>query len=141
MLKAVPPGGDVLWTVQGNVVLFTKKEFVKHNLVLKQHSVADMTTGLTDFIPPRIDLVSADQVNDEANPFFGGEGEEPIKPFGTIEDLIELIKSAVGGPGTCEVADTSIAASGTTAIIVKHTSEVQEQVAKFLNDLRAFAGI
>ena len=141
MLMAVPPGGDVLWNVQGNVVVFTKKEYVKHTLTLHQHSVADMTTGLTDFIPPRIDLVSGDQVNDEANPLFGGEGEEPVKPFGTIEDLIELIKSAVGGPGTWEVPETSIAASGQIAIIVKHTAEVQDQVAKFLNDLRAFAGI
>src|SRR4029077_5126678 len=56
-------------------------------------------------------------------------------------DVIELIKSAVGAPGTWEVPETSIAASGQIAIIVKHTAEVQDQVAKFLNDLRAFAGI
>jgi general secretion pathway protein D len=140
MLKSASPEGTI-WVVRGNVVQFTKKEFVKYNLTLKQHPVADLTAGLTDFIPPHIDLVTGDQVNDEANPLFGGEGEETIKPFGTIDELIDLIKNAVGTPDTWSLEGTSIVASGTTAIIVKHTSETQGQVARFLNDLRAFAGI
>jgi general secretion pathway protein D len=133
--------GDVVWQVKGNVVLFTKKEYVKHVLELRQHPVADMTSGLTDFIPPHIDLVTGDQVNDEQNPLFGSEGEEPIKPFGTAEDLVELIKGAVGAPGTWDLEGSSIAASGQTVIIVKHTAEIQAAVARFLNDLRSFAGI
>ena len=141
LLKQSVPSGDVVWTVQGNVVVFTKKEYVKHVLSLRQHPVADLTTGLTNFIPPRIDLVSGDQVNDEANPLFGGESEETEKPFGSIEDLIELIKGAVGGPDTWSLEGASIAASGQTVIIVKHTPEVQDAVARFLNDLRSFAGI
>ena len=131
----------VVWTIQGNVVVFTKKEFVKHDLVLRTHSVADLTMGLTDFIPPRIDLVSADQVNDEENPLFGTEGEEPIKPYGDAAALIELIKSSVGEPGTWEVEGATIAEQGQLAIVVKHTTDVQGKVARFLDDLRAFAGI
>ena len=139
MLKGVGP--DVLWTIEGNVVKFTKKEFVKRNLTLQAHSVADLTTGLTEFRPPKIDLVMSDQVNDEENPLFGGEGVETVKPYGSAEDLIELVKSAVGPPGTWEVEGATIGASGQSAIIVKHTAEIQAAVSKFLNDLRAFAGI
>src|SRR5262245_42122839 len=140
MLKGT--GGDeTIWTIQGNVVMFTKKSFVKHTLVLMVHPVADLTSGLTDFTPPRIDLVSADQVNDEEHPLFGGESEEVIKPYGSIQDLIELIKSSVGGAETGSMEGATIAEQGTTAIVVKHTDEVQRAVDRFLNDLRAFAGI
>ncbi|MCC7136890.1 MAG: hypothetical protein IT460_00505 [Planctomycetes bacterium] len=139
MLKQT--GEGVVWLVQGNVVVFTKKDLVKYNLVLKNHSVTDLTQGLTDFRPPKLDLVLSDQVNDEENPLFGAEGEETIKPFGGASDLVELIKSAVGGPGTWEIEGASIANQGEGSIIVKHTEEIQAQVAKFLDDLRAFAGV
>ena len=131
----------MVWLVQGNVVVFTKKDLVKYNLVLKNHSVTDLTQGLTDFRPPKLDLVLSDQVNDEENPLFGAEGEETIKPFGGASDLVELIKSAVGGPGTWEIEGASIVNQGEGSIIVKHTEEIQAQVAKFLDDLRAFAGV
>jgi hypothetical protein len=49
---------DVLWTIQGNIVVFTKKEFVKRNLVMQAHSVADLTAYSS---APKIDLVPADQ--------------------------------------------------------------------------------
>ena len=139
MLKATAEG--VLWTIKGNVVMFTKKELVKYNLALVVHSVADLTAGLTEFKPPKIDLVPSDQVNDEENPLFGGESEETIKPYGSIDDIIELVKSAVGTAETWTIDGVSIAAQGTLGIVVKHTAEVQGQVEKFLNDLRAFAGI
>lgn len=139
MLKATAEG--VLWTIKGNVVMFTKKELVKYNLTLVVHPVADLTAGLTDFKPPKIDLVPSDQVNDEENPLFGGEAEETIKPYGSIDDIIELVKSAVGTAETWSIDGASIAAQGTLGIVVKHTPEVQAQVEKFLNDLRAFAGI
>jgi type II secretory pathway component GspD/PulD (secretin)/tetratricopeptide (TPR) repeat protein len=142
MLKsAADPAGTVVWTIQGNVVVFTKKDFVKRELVLRTHSVADLTMGLTDFIPPHIDLVSAEHVNDEENPLFGTESEEAIKPYGDAEALIELIKGAVGEPGTWEVEGATIAAQGQLNIVVKHTADVQRKVARFLDDLRAFAGI
>ena len=139
MLMAMTEG--LVWTIQGNVVVFMKKELVKHNLTLNVHGVADLTAGLTEFKPPKIDLVPADQVNDEENPLFGSEGEETIKPYGSIDDIIELVKSAVGNTETWAVEGASINAQGTTGIVVKHTAEVQGQVEKFLNDLRAFAGI
>lgn len=135
-------GDDVVWTTKGNMVLFTKKEFVKANLVVQIHNVADLVTGLTDFIPPTIQLVGPDSVSDEEQPLFGREGEEPILPYGTAAELIELVKSAVNPPywnGEAEGAD--IKEQGGQNLVVKASLEMQDKVAKFLDDLRGFAGI
>ena len=134
-------GEEAVWIAKGNVVMFTLKEYVKTNLVTQIHSVADLTTGLTDFIPPQIQLVGPDDAGDEENPLFGGEGEEPRYPYGQVGELIELIKGAVD-PSFWENTDgADIVEQGEHAIVVKASSEVQEQVDQFLNDLRGFAGI
>lgn len=135
-------GEDVVWTTKGNLILFTKKEFVKQNLVVEIHNVADLVAGLTDFIPPTIQLVGPDSVSDEDNPLFGAEGEEPILPYGNADELIELIKSSVnpaywGG----EVEGAEIRSSGGQNLVVKAGREMQARVAQFLDDLRGFAGI
>ncbi len=134
-------GEDAVWTTRGNVVVFTNKANIKKNLSVQIHNVADLTTGLTDFIPPTIQLVSPDMVSDEENPLFGAEGEEPILPYGTVDELIELIKNAVEPNFWEETEGADIRSSGEQALVVKATIEVQEKVARFLTDLRGFAGI
>jgi general secretion pathway protein D len=110
--------------------------------VVQIHSVADLTSGLTDFIPPTIQLVGPDSVSDEENPLFGAEGEEPVLPYGTIDELIDLIRGAVE-PSFWEgdVEGAEIRSSGEHSLVVKATPEIQTQVEQFLNDLRGFAGI
>ena len=134
-------GEEYVWTTKGNVVWFTSRENIKKTLVVDIHGVADLTTGLTDFIPPTIQLVSPDMVSDEENPLFGAEGEEPILPYGTVDELIELIKNAVEPNFWEETEGADIRSSGDHAIVVKATSEIQGEVEQFLNDLRGFAGI
>ncbi len=134
-------GEDVVWTTKGNIVLFTKQEFVTQNLIVQIHSVADLTSGLTNFIPPTIQLVGPDDVSDEENPLFGTEAEEPVYPYGQVDELIELIKGAVA-PAFWEATEgADIRSQGEQTLVVKATGEVQEQVARFLDDLRGFAGI
>lgn len=67
-------GEEVVWTTKGNVVLFTKKEFVKANLVVQIHNVADLVTGLTDFIPPHDPARGPRQRL--------GRGAAPVRPRG-----------------------------------------------------------
>jgi len=141
LLKSRAGSDEVIWTTEGNVIRFTSKEFVKAQLVVQIHSVADLTSGLTDFIPPRIQLVGPDDAGDEENPLFGGEGEERIFPFGQISDLIELIKRSVDPNFWNENGDADIVEQGEHAMVVKATPEMQEKVDQFLNDLRGFAGI
>ncbi|MGE0191691.1 MAG: hypothetical protein AB7T63_06565, partial [Planctomycetota bacterium] len=140
MLQA--QGGDegIVWTTKGNVVLFTKKEFLTQNLVVQIHNVADLTAGLTNFIPPTIRLVGPDDVSDEEQPLFGSEAEEPVRPYGSADELIELIKGAVA-PKFWEEGTGDINANGERTLVVKATPEVQAQIARFLDDLRGFAGI
>jgi len=140
LLRSVA-GEEAVWTTRGNVVLFTNKSNIKKNLTVQIHNVADLTTGLTDFIPPTIQLVSPDMVSDEENPLFGAEGEEPILPYGTIDELIELIKNAVDPTFWEETEGADIRGSGEQALVVKATGEIQEKVDRFLTDLRGFAGI
>ncbi len=80
-------------------------------------------------------------VSDEENPLFGAEGEEPILPYGTVDELIELIKNAVEPTFWEETEGADIRGSGEHALVVKATNEVQEKVDRFLRDLRGFAGI
>jgi tetratricopeptide (TPR) repeat protein len=141
ILKA-SAGEDVVWTTKGSMVVFTKKEFVKANLVVEIHNVADLVAGLTDFIPPTVQLVGPDSVSDEEQPLFGAEGEEPVLPYGTIDELIELVKGSVNASywgGEVEGAD--IKSSGGQNLVVKADRQMQARVGKFLDDLRGFAGI
>jgi tetratricopeptide (TPR) repeat protein len=140
MLKS-SAGDDVVWITKGNIILFTKKEFVTTNMVVQIHSVADLTSGLTNFKPPTIQLVGPDDVSDEENPLFGSEDEELVYPYGQVDELIELIKGAVAPSFWESVEGANIRGQGEQTLVVKATAEVQEQVANFLDDLRGFAGI
>ena len=67
-------------------------------LVWVRHDVSALTLGRPEFIPDRGPYpVASDQVNDATLPLFGGEGEEAVKPYGSAEDVIELIKAECGG--------------------------------------------
>jgi type II secretory pathway component GspD/PulD (secretin)/tetratricopeptide (TPR) repeat protein len=134
-------GDEVVWTTKGSIIMFTNREYVTQNLVVQIHSVADLTSGLTNFIPPTIQLVGPDDVSDEENPLFGTEAEEPVYPYGQVDELIELIKGAVA-PAFWEATEgAEIKSQGEQTLVVKSTPEIQEQVARFLDDLRGFAGI
>ncbi|MHC4162910.1 MAG: hypothetical protein ACYTDU_03565 [Planctomycetota bacterium] len=128
--------GEIVFEVVGNVVRFIKKEHQKKDMVLRIHPVADLTLGLTDFIPPQITQIGVDE--DSETPLFGGQAEEAPQPYGTIEELMELVRSSVS-PGTWEEGG-NINNQGKN-LIIHAPPAVQNQVAEFLDDLRAFAGI
>jgi general secretion pathway protein D len=128
--------GEVVFEVVGNVVRFIKKEHRKSEMILHIHPVADLTLGLVDFIPPQITEVGVDE--DSETPLFGGQGEEAPQPYGTIEELMELVRSAVSPP-TWEEGGT-LNNQGKN-LVVFAPPRVQRMVANFLNDLRSFAGI
>jgi tetratricopeptide (TPR) repeat protein len=128
--------GEIVYEVVGNVVRFIKKEHQKKDMVLRIHPVADLTLGLTDFIPPQITQIGVDE--DSETPLFGGQAEEAPQPYGTIEELMELVRSSVS-PATWEEGG-NINNQGKN-LIIHAPPAVQNQVAEFLDDLRAFSGI
>jgi general secretion pathway protein D len=136
ILLQVSAEGAIVYEISGNVVRFLKKENIKKDMALRIHPVADLTLGLTDFIPPQITLVGVDE--DSEAPLFGGQAEEAPQPYGTIEELMELVRTSVT-PAAWEEGGT-ISAQGKN-LVVYAPPEVQNQVAQFLDDLRSFAGI
>ena len=136
VMKQASAEGEVVYEVIGNVVRFIKKEHQKRNFVLRVHPVADLTLPLTDFIPPQITQVGVD--DDSEAPLFGGTAEEAQQPYGTIDELMELVRNSVD-PLLWEEPAT-ITAQGKN-IIVWNTPKVQADVTRFLDDLRAFAGL
>jgi general secretion pathway protein D len=129
--------GEVRYEITGNIVRFIKKEHMKKNMVLRIHPVADLTLGLTDFIPPQITQIGVDE--DSETPLFGGQAEEAPQPYGTIEELMELVRGSVR-PMMWEEEGGNINAQGKN-LVVYAPPGVQGEVAQFLDDLRAFSGI
>jgi len=128
--------GTIVYEVVGNVVRFINREHRKTEMILYIHPVADLTMGLVDFIPPQITMVGVDE--DSETPLFGGQTEEAPQPYGTIEELMELVRSAVS-PETWEEGGT-LNNQGKN-LVVFAPPRVQRMVASFLDDLRSFAGI
>ncbi|MHC4547203.1 MAG: hypothetical protein ACYTEZ_00365 [Planctomycetota bacterium] len=128
--------GEIVYEIVGNIVRFIKKEHQKREMVLRIHPVADLTLGLTDFIPPQITQIGVDE--DSETPLFGGQAEEAPQPYGTIEELMELVRGSVS-PQTWEEGG-QINNQGKN-LVIHAPPTVQNQVAEFLDDLRAFAGI
>lgn len=129
-------GEEVAWTVRHDTVLVTTKAKARGKKQIYNHDVQDLVFGLTDFLGPRIDrLRLLDEMEDEdgGGPF-GGIGEKP--KLIDISALSNLIQENVA-VGTWEEEGVSIA-EGEGFIVIVHTDDVQDQVKKFLNDLRRF---
>ncbi len=130
-------GENVTWTIRHEAVLVTTKEKARSRPVVVNHDVQDLVMGLTDFMGPRIDRIRLlDQMqDDDGGGPFGGIGEKPriLEPG----DLATLIQENVA-VGTWQDEGISIEA-GDGFIVINHTPEVQEQVRRFLEDLRRFS--
>jgi hypothetical protein len=129
-------GDDVAWTVRNDAVIVTTKAKARNRPVIYNHDVQDLVFGLTDFLGPRIDRLRLldEMEDDDGGGPFGGIGEKP--KLIEISALSTLIQENVA-PGTWEEEGVSIS-EGEGFIVIVHTPEVQDQVRKFLNDLRRF---
>ncbi|MFQ5844183.1 MAG: hypothetical protein ACE5JG_04265, partial [Planctomycetota bacterium] len=138
LMEQASPEGEIVYEVVGNVVRFIRKEHQKKNYVLRIHPVADLVMGLTDFIPGQITLVGVDEFSEE--PLFDSEAEEVPLPYGTIDELMELVRSSVATAEIWDEPPASIAPQGNN-LVVFITPEIQDELARFLDDLRTFSGI
>jgi tetratricopeptide (TPR) repeat protein len=129
-------GEEVDWTVRNDAIMVTTKAKARGTPTIYNHDVNDLVFGLTDFLGPRIDRLRLldEMEDDDGGGPFGGIGEKP--KLIEISALSTLIQENVA-VGTWESEGVSIA-EGEGFIVIVHTPEVQEQVKKFLNDLRRF---
>lgn len=128
---------DATYTFREGVVFITKKAKAFGKTVVRLHDIRDISFGITSFTSPDLNLVLSGQEDEDAPPPWGKiEAKEPqVKP----EDIIELIRANVS-PDTWDQNPGSIDVQGGRLLVV-HTPEVQQEVQKFLEDMKQFLGV
>jgi general secretion pathway protein D len=133
-------GTDYTYVLRNGVVFITNREGARGKAILRVHTVGDLTIKLTNFIAPSLILKPAGAEIDDSQPPFG-KAEEGEQIFGGgVEDLMQLVIDNIE-PESWEGGAFNIQPSGEDKLVVVHTPEVQAEVARFLNDLRRFAGL
>lgn len=113
---------------------------VRDPLVLRLLDVGALTGGRLDQFRARPPIYPLDWVSDEEWPLFGGMGEEPVLPLGTIDELIELIKGAVRPVFWEEIEGADIRSCGEYLLVVRADVEVLDEVVTFLEGLEERVG-
>lgn len=132
-------GPEYTYTIKNGVVLITNLEGARGEAILHVHPVGDLTIQLTNFIAPDLILKPAGAEVSEDKPLFGKAEEGSQVIGGGAEDLMDLIQQNIA-PDSWEEGYT-ISPSGQDKLVVMHTPEVQQEIARFLDDLRRFAGL
>jgi hypothetical protein len=117
-----------------------EEEETREPLLTRMFHVGALTCGRTFFIGVRAPTELPHMVSDEMNPLFGAEGEEPILQYGTVDELIELIRNAVAPWYWEETEGADIRASGEEQLIAKAEATVQDSIGAFLANLEEMAG-
>ncbi|HVG92923.1 MAG TPA: hypothetical protein VND21_00635 [Planctomycetota bacterium] len=101
-------------------------------LETRLYAVEALVTGTSRHTADRGPFaVMSDQVNDEQHPIFGSESEEPARllPEG---DLLELVKSSVGTPGTWEQEGVSLQTVRNQMLLARIPAAEQGALAEYL---------
>jgi len=133
-------GEGLTWVISNGTVVITKQEKLTDDIMVRFHTIKDITFGLTTFRGPIIgQIIGPDQTgDDEETSMFGGELEKmtPIPP----EDVVNLIQENIARESwdSSDLFSIDISQDNSSILII-HTPKVQKQVADFLDDLRKFA--
>ena len=132
-------GKDLVWTVRNGRVYITKKEKAAGVPIPHVHNIQDLTFPITDFKGPIIrDIPLPGHAGDSnENTMFNSELDRvrPIEP----EEVLNLVRENIARESWDAGLGYSIDFVDSNNLLVIHTPEVQQQVADFLNDLRAFS--
>jgi type II secretory pathway component GspD/PulD (secretin) len=138
----VRAGGSLTYVVQGTVVYITKSDSVaaRPKPIIQVHSIGDLTTPLSKFIAPDLNLLPSKAEESEDAPKYGKteEGQPTLCPADKVQ---ELVTKNVASEDYWSSEGVSIAPHGEDKLLVIASPDVQHQVAAFLNDLRAFSGL
>jgi hypothetical protein len=105
-------------------------------LLLQYFEVGALTRGTTRFLGEKgPEPARTDMVNDEEVPLFGGEGEETLKPYGTVEELIDVIRASTSPRAWESMEGFSIAPLGPRRLMVRATKPMIDSVGAFLLEL------
>ena len=91
--------------------------------------VFDLTAGIPDHLPPTLGYLD----EESESPLFGGISEERPQPYGTIEELCELLQASVEPASWDEGGTISVAGQ---SLVVFASPIVLSKVGEYLNALR-----
>ena len=100
----------------------------REGLELELFPVFDLTGGRRDFYPPNLTR--------DSEAYFGGQGEETLQPYGTLEELMELVRGNVW-PASYDEGGM-ISAQGQTLLAVNQRAALID-TERFLDNLRGMA--
>jgi hypothetical protein len=97
--------------------------------------VTALVQGRTSHVPEHGPFpLGVDQVNDEMRPLFGAEGEEPVRAYGHVDDVIDLVKEATG-PNRWEDEGRALRALGASTIGMRGPKALLDDAEAFLSTL------
>ena len=97
-------------------------------------SVGALTRPGASFLPDRGPIpATGDNVNDEVRPLFGGEYEEGVRAYGTVDQVIDLVRERA--PAAREAEGASLAAWGTDRLVVRGSRELLDAASGVVADL------
>jgi len=132
-------GVDLDWTIRNGRVYITTSDKAAGDPVLLIHNIQDLTFRLTNFKGPDIKDI----------PLPGQAGEDPETTIFSSEidftrilepeDVLNLVRENIARE-SWDLSDAyNIDFVDSNNLLVIHTPDVQQQVAEFLNELRAFS--
>ena len=102
---------------------------------LRLFHVGALVQGRSDQVGERLGMYGVDQVNDETQPLFGHEAEESGLPVGTLDDLVEEIRSGVDPESWEGISGALLQRLGTNALLVRQKPETLAAVGALLKRL------
>src|SRR5688572_29814522 len=95
---------------------------------LRIFHVGALMQGRADQLGERSGLYGPWETNDEQHPLFGSEGEEPLMPVGSIDELIEQIHQEVDPESWGELSGVVLRPLGRSVLLVRHRPDALAQV-------------
>ncbi|MDJ0972827.1 MAG: hypothetical protein QNJ98_00025 [Planctomycetota bacterium] len=115
---AAPPGG-------------ADEERSRGPLTTRLYEIGALTHGIQDWIRPTAPS-EFDGVSNEESPLFGIEAEEPFYPYGTADELIELIKQSVDPAMWEETDGADILTIGESRLVARCPRAHHDQIGVYL---------
>ncbi|GJM22281.1 MAG: hypothetical protein DHS20C15_21960 [Planctomycetota bacterium] len=132
-------GDELAWTVRNGRVYITTKEKAGSMPVTRVHYIQDLTFKITDFKGSNLrDIALPGEAGDDAETsIFNTELDQAT--LIEAEEILNLVRENIAAEDWDLSDNYNIDFVDNNNLLVIHTAEVQAQVAKFLDELRAFS--
>ncbi len=130
--------GNLAWTIRNGRVYITKKENAEGRTRVLVDNIQDLTFPITDFKGVNIrDIPLPGKAGDDTETTIFNSELDRVKLI-EPDEVLNLVKENIARE-SWDTPGHSIDFVDTNNLLVIHTPEVQQQVADFLDDLRAFS--